>query len=152
VNRELEIDVSRIIELINSGILATDSPFTESVFTELIIKLNYILQKLSSKNKRITFTDNIKQTKLPRKKMDITDLVNKMRGAICHIDSTENYLDDSTRFTFNRISGKSPNAFSINGRMLGCDFDNDIAFYYGEDRIYLNRHLKRVIEIIVKLI
>lgn len=43
--------------------------------------------------------------------------------------------------------GKCPNAVKIGEDIsLGNEYQDDIAFYYGDKRIYLVRHIKRLLE------
>ena len=145
LKRELLMEIQRCINLFNSHVLAEHQIFSQSAFIEILIRLNYVLQKLSRKGNRIVWTDDVKTGE---NITDITDLVNNLRNAACHIDSQENYIGNTNiKFVFNVFSGRCPNAVSIaEGVSLGNEYDDDIAFYYGDKRIYLVRHIKRLIE------
>lgn len=115
-------------------------PFQEPVFISIILKLDDLLQKFRILNQRINFRDDISSG-------DITDLVNKIRNVICHLNSDENLLDKETqlKFVFNMVIGKG-NIVQIGDNIVAkSEYDDDIAFYYGEHRIYLKRHLIRVL-------
>lgn len=56
--------------------------FQEPVFISIILKLDDLLQKYRIIGKRIAFSEDIETG-------DITDLVNKIRNAICHKESDE---------------------------------------------------------------
>lgn len=94
---------------------------------------------------RIVWSDNVQ---VDQNIKDITDLVNNLRNAACHSDSSINYISNSgIKFVFNTVVGKFPNAFKIGENIsLGNEYQDDIAFYYGEKRIYLVRHIKRLLE------
>ena len=143
--QELLFEIQRCKELLNSNVLTiTESIFTQSAFIEILIRLNDVLQKLNTNNSRITWNDDVKTDEGIN---DITDLVNKLRNAACHIDSGENYTGNGTiKFVFNRISGKIPNAVQLGNIILGNEYRDDIAFYYGDKRIYLRRHVERLLK------
>ena len=74
-------------------------------------------------------------------------LVHNIRNAICHLNSGENLLDKKSqiKFVFCMFSGK------VNGITMGeniiakSDYEDDVAFFYGENRIYLKRHIFKII-------
>ena len=142
LKRNLLFEFQRCNELYLSQALTNDSVFTQSVFIEVIIRLDYLLQKLNSINNRITWPEDISNKSID----DITDLVNKIRNAICHFDSKLNYIDDSNKFVFNIACGKMPNAYKVGDIVLGCDYEDDIAFFYGDYKIYLKRHIERLLK------
>jgi len=142
--RDLLLETQRCAELFNSQIFTKHEIFTQSAFIEILVRLNYLLQKLSKKNNRIIWADDV-QTDQNIK--DITDLVNNLRNAACHSDSPRNYISNSSiKFVFNTFVGKSPNAVQIGNISLGNEYQDDIAFYYGDKRIYLVRHIKKLLD------
>jgi len=145
LKRELLSETQRCAELFNSQIFTNHQIFTQSAFIEILVRLNYILQELSKKNSRITWADDVQTNQNIE---DITDLVNNLRNAVCHSDSPRNYISNSSiKFVFNTFVGKCPNAVKIGENIsLGNEYQDDIAFYYGDKRIYLVRHIKRLLE------
>lgn len=143
VKTEIERGIRRVAELLSTGVF--DAPvlqvFQESVFTELMIRLNDLMQKLKQLGKRISFTDDIGSVG------DITDLINKIRNAVCHIESGEHLLDKErkVKFTFNVAYGKA-NVALINGKQVTSDYEDDICFFFGEHKIYLKRHIIRALQ------
>jgi len=131
------------VTLINTGVFNAYvlQPFQESVFVLLTITLNDLLQKLDKLGHRVDFTEDVPQN-------DITDLVNKIRNAICHLDSGENIVDKErqTKFVFNVLVGRVAAVAIGNNTTVGSDYDDDIAFCYGPYKIYLNRHIIRAID------
>ncbi len=142
VKSQIRSDIGDVRILLSTGIFNAPvlRPFQEPVFVSIILKLDDLLQKFRILNQRINFKDDISSG-------DITDLVNKIRNAICHLNSDENLLDEKTqtKFVFNTLVGKV-NAVKIGENIVAkSDYDDDIAFFYGEHRIYLKRHLIRVL-------
>jgi len=144
LKRELLLEIQRCAELYNSQVFTNRSVFTQAAFIELLIRLNYILQELRKKNKRVIWTDDVLTDNTTK---DVTDLVNNLRNAACHSDSLRNYVTNtSIKFVLNTFVGRSPNAVQIGDQFLGNEYKDDIAFYYGDKRIYLVRHIKRLLE------
>lgn len=142
---ELLIELNRSSELFNSQVFTNHSIFAQSAFIEILIRLNYLLQELDKNDNRLIWSDDV-QTSQDIK--DITDLVNNLRNAACHSDSQNNYVSNTNiKFVFNIFVGKSPNAVKIGESIfLGNEYQDDVAFYYGDKRIYLRRHIKRLLE------
>lgn len=141
-------ELSRCQRLLDTNALEDDSTLSQSVFIELLIRLNDMLYVLDRSWRRVKRSDDV-QMPVKQKKaesIDITDLVFFLRNAVCHVDTDKDYIDrkgNSARFVFNRFIGKC--SLMINGHTLGCDYSDDTAFYYGATRIYLVRHIKRLI-------
>lgn len=145
LKQELFLETQRCVELFNSQVFANHQIFTQSAFIEILIRLNYILQELNKNNNRIIWADDVQVDKNVK---DITGLVNNLRNAACHSDSPINYISNSSiKFVFNTFVGKCPNAVKIGENIsLGSEYQNDVAFYYGDKRIYLVRHIERLLE------
>lgn len=149
VKSQIQSNIGTIKKLMSSGVFSSPALrlFQEPSFMSVILKLNDLLQKFDNLQYRITFNNDMDNG-------DITDLVNKVRNAICHLDSPENLLDKKTqlKFVFNMIVGKG-NAIAIGDNVIASsDYADDIAFYYGEHRIYLKRHIQRVMEEAVEVV
>lgn len=142
---ELQLEVARCVELFNSQIFTSNSIFAQSAFIEILIRLDYLLQILSKENKRLKWSEDVQTN---QKIKDITDLVNNLRNAACHGDSKRNYLSKTNmKSVFNIVTVKSSGVIKIDEeRFLGNDYEDDVAFYYGDKRIYLIRHIKRLLE------
>ncbi|MEW5805172.1 MAG: hypothetical protein AB1721_00350 [Patescibacteria group bacterium] len=140
MNQE-QFELARINALLNSRVIESDSLFAESAFIEILIRLHDLLQLCDSSGKRITFTDDVDTQNGVN---DVTDLVSKLRNAACHVRSGNRRIDTNT-FVFNRFIGRVPNGIRMGEVVMGCNYKDDIAFYYGPYRIYLNRHIKRLI-------
>lgn len=145
LKRDLFSETKRCVELYNSHVFTNRQIFTQSALIEILIRLNYTLQKLNKKNNRIIWADDVQTYP---KITDITSLVNYLRNATYHSDSQENYISNSSiKFVFNTFAGKCPNAVNVGENIsLGNEYKDDIVFYYGDKRIYLVRHIKRLLE------
>src|SRR5579863_7280619 len=64
--------------------------FREAAFTELLIRLNEILQCLNNNGKRVNCSEHI-QTDNSIK--DITDLIREFRNAACHVTSGNRMIE-----------------------------------------------------------
>lgn len=138
---DLLSEVERCTKLFNSGVFINHQIFTQSALVELLIRLNHVLKFLNAQGIRVDWKEDVEQGK------DITDLINDLRNGACHQNSPLNSIQDtSNKFTFNVAAGYSPTAFVIGDLSLGCDYSDDIAFFYGNHRIYLIRHIKRLLE------
>ena|SRR3990167_1746476 len=142
IKSQIENDFRRVTDLINTGIfsLSVLRVFQEAVFIEIMIKLHDLLQKLSLLHERVSFVDDIDSG-------DITGLISNIRNAVCHMDSGEHILKDSQqiKFTFNIAYGKV-NVMTVGKKKLTSDYQDDICFFFGDNKIYLKRHIVRCIE------
>jgi hypothetical protein len=147
-NQTIKSQLKKVIDLVNSGVFhnASLELLRESVFTEIMIHLNDLLQGLKNSH-RVNFKDDIPDDH------DITDLINSVRNAVCHIQSGERKADKKNNIilSFCIVDGLCPNAINIHGIELGCDYSDDMAFLYGTHRVYWKRHIIRVIEEIQKI-
>jgi hypothetical protein len=142
VQMTIEEHVSEVHRLLFMGALTAPvlQPFREPVFVSLILKLHDLLQILSLQGHRIAFTDDVPSG------LDITDLVSKVRNAIAHPSSPENLLgkDSRVKFVFNVINGKGSPLSMPGTAAFSSDYSDDVAYFYGEHRLYLKRHLCRL--------
>lgn len=103
VKSQLSSNLQDVTALVNTGVFGAQvlRPFQEPAFVSLMFKLNDLLQKLDRLTHRVNFKEDIPDG-------DITDLVNKIRNAICHLDSGENILDKESqlKFVFGMVIGK----------------------------------------------
>ena len=147
---DIQTSIRKCQEIFNSGIFSSSgisNPLFEPAVVTLLINLNDLLGKSNKDEMRVAFDEHVERTE---KIKDVTDLVRECRNAACHIGSGEHLFEGLGKFTFNVVSGLSPNAFNLNGVKLGCDFADDIAIYYGEKRVYLRRHLLIALEAVTR--
>ena len=144
---EIISNLQRLEVILNSPIFTseyTHHPLKESAFIEAMICLNDLLQKAknaSNADLRISFTDDVDITKDVK---DVTDLVNRIRNAVCHIPSPLHYvIPYSHKATFGMAYGKGKLAYMPNDITLESSYQDDVAFFFGLYRIYLKRHIIR---------
>lgn len=119
----------------------------EAHVTLVLIHLNELLQRADGLGRRVDFADDVEYP--GRENADVSDLINRARGAACHIGSQTNRIGEGSRFVFNVIYGKHPTGFEIHGKTLGCPFEGELAIFYGETRILLERHLRRAFATVI---
>lgn len=143
---EILIDVRQINQIIKSGVFAIENsrhPLLQSAFTQLMICLSDLLQKCKKYEVPVNFTDAVDIT---ADVANVTDLVSSIRGAVCHITSkTHQAQEAGGKFTFNMVYGGGKFG-EIGGFEVKSDFADDVCFFFGRRRIYLNRHIIRAFE------
>jgi len=99
----------------------------------------YKTEKYSS---RITFDDDIVKNDSI---IDITDVIKYVRDALCHLDSDNHYLEaGDIKASYNIIRGKG--TIKIGDFEQTSSYKDDLCFFFGNQRIYLNRHIVRAFE------
>jgi hypothetical protein len=141
--QDCEHNIRRINELLSCGIFESanlGNILQASAFIDLIICLRDLLHKTEKYAERISFAEDIMTNEYVR---DITDAVTAIRDACCHINSFKRLFDDRrNRGSFMVIYGKG-NLMKIGDLELKSDYKDDIAFFYGKNRLYINRHISR---------
>lgn len=141
-------------KLVATGILSSNgisSPWFDPVITKLLILLSDLLKAADRIGKRCTFDDDILviDEAMSSKINDVTDLIIRCRAASCHITSG-NQLFETNKLQMCVAVGKCQ-LMSINGKVLGSDYEDDIAIIWGPMRLYLKRHLMRAYEYVAPL-
>lgn len=147
-NGDISSSISKCIKLFDSGIISPEhmnSPLFEAAVIQLLINMSDLLAKARVDGKRVNFTDDVVG------ELDVTELVRRCRNAACHISTGEHMIEDLGKFTFNVVAGKMPQAMEMNGVCYGSDYEDDIAVYYGDKRVYLRRHLLRALDSVIKI-
>lgn len=91
---------------------------------------------------RIYFTEDVV---ISLQVKDVTDLIMYVRDALCLPDSPKNYLiQNKIKATFNIGYGKC-NVLSMGDINISSDYEDDICFFFGEQKIYLKRHIIRAL-------
>ena len=140
---EIESDISRVEAIIRTGIFeagAQRNPLFQSALTELLIRVRDLLAKSQNHARRICFTDDVM---VKGHVTDVTSLVTFVRDAICHIDSKKNDHDEiQARISFSAVFGKACLA-QIGATRIESEYEDDIAFFFGSQRLYFKRHIMR---------
>jgi hypothetical protein len=116
----------------------------EACVTMLLVNLHDLLQRARALGQALVFTELVE----PLGEVgNITELVAACRNAACHVWGRRRSegARGSKAFHFHRIAGYCPRAFEVDGKMLGCDYYDDVALYYGHHRLYLKRHAARAL-------
>src|SRR5690606_5707552 len=128
IRRISELLSCRIFEPENSGHL-----LQQSAFIELMICLRDLLHKAEKYGSRISFTDDVLTNSYVA---DVSDAVTAVRDACCHIDSFKRDFDaNGNRGSYMVAYGKC-NLAKINDLELKSEYEDDIAVFYGANRIY----------------
>lgn len=151
---DIQTDISRIAEILDFDIFSPKNArhsLMESAFMELVIRLRDLLYKCERKGHRINFTEDVVYKKYKdrngkeKEVQDITDAVEYIRNAACHIDSELNLFDRKIVFSFNVAYGKG-NLMSTPDKNAASDYEDDVCFFYGDQKLYLKRHIIRAFE------
>lgn len=143
---EIESSFNRIDAILGTNIFDIKSkknPLLKSAFIELLICLNDLMSKTEKYASRISFDEDIVKSDQVN---DITDVTKYMRDALCHLDSDNHYLEKgSIKAIFNIIYGEG-SIFTLFGYVQESYHPDDTCFFYGSQKIYLNRHILPAVE------
>ncbi len=137
--QDCKVNIRRIHELLSSGIFNSNNAghlLQQSAFIELMICLCDLMHMTEKYAKRIAFTDDILVNSYIK---DVTDAITAVRDACCHIDSFD---DRGNRGSFMVTYGKW-NLARIDELEPRSEYDDDIAMFYGKNRLYFKRHIVR---------
>jgi len=143
---EIQSSIGRIEELLNCGILNPenrDNPLVKSAFIELLICLRDLMYKSEKYAKRIDFEDGVVKSDTVK---DVSDSIKYVRDALCHLDSDKHYLEKGNiKATYMVAYGKA-NLLVIGGVTLRSDYEDDVCFFFGTQKIYFKRHIIKAFE------
>ncbi|MEJ8819659.1 hypothetical protein [Lacibacter sp. H407] len=133
------------------------SPFYTSVFIEVLVNLNHILQFCRHEENGFElsgfFNEDIPVFTTKKDKNSYNDavsLIRFMRNVACHTDSDYRITKNDKLFSFVFVT-KGNESAPI--ELQHCKYDDDIAAVFGDHFIYINRHIvksyERVYEIIL---
>ena len=138
--------LKRIEELINCGIFNKgnrSNPLVRSAIMELLILVRDLMAKCKIYAESVEFSDDIIITDRVK---NISDAIRFCRNAVCHINTPDvNVNSDAcikARLNFNIIYGKGILA-RVGDIELRSDYDDDVCFFFGIQRLYLKRHIIR---------
>ena len=140
---DIETSFSRIETLFECGIFSPENsrnPLVQSALSELLIRIRDLMAKSNRHGEPITFNEDINETDRIK---NVADVIKFVRDAICHIDSDNHNHDEcNARLSFNVAYGKCV-LMEINGVKIGSDYTDDVAFFFGNQKLYLRSHLRR---------
>ena len=136
----------RIHQLLDCGIFKPANHqhiLMQSAFIDLMICMRDLLHKTAKYAQRVSFDDDILKNDYVN---DVTDAVTAIRDACCHINSFKQHFDvPQHRGSFMVVNGAGA-LLQINDFRLSSDYKDDIAFFYGKNRLYFHRHIMRAFE------
>ena len=89
---------------------------------------------------KISFKEDVLQNQYVT---NVSDAIRAVRNACCHIDSFKRNFDkNKNRGSCLVIYGKG-NLMKLDDLELKSDYKDDIAVFYGKNRLYFNRHIVR---------
>jgi hypothetical protein len=135
----LAIAVNTGDALIATGVFSREPHPMVSFQASVVLMLmatNDLLQRASRMGARVDWREGIPQAPA---KADVTDVISWMRNAACHTGSNRSVLDGN-RFVFNVLRGKGVK-MKGGDAVLECEYDDDLAVFFGSTRIYLHRQL-----------
>jgi hypothetical protein len=140
--QDCESSIGRIRVLLGCGVFSlsrVDDPLLISAFIDLVIRLRDLLSKTEQYARRVSFTDGVVLNSYVR---DVTDAVAAVRDACCHIKTHKRELaNDRSRVADTVMFGV--NSMRLGGIVLASEYQDDVAFFYGPNRLYLRRHVIR---------
>ena len=144
--QDCESNIRRIEELINCGIFNQENSgniLQMSAFIDLMICMRDLMHKTEKYAQKVAFNDGILTNNYVN---DVSDAIRAVRDACCHIDSFKRDFDENgNRGSYNVAYGKC-NLMKIGELELNSEYEDDIAVFYGANRLYFKRHIIRAFE------
>ena len=142
---DIEGSFHRIDELLGCGIFDPSrdrdrDPLVRSALTELLILIRDLMAKAKIYAEPIDFTDDINITD---KVQNVSCAIIFVRDAVCHVDSENHNHDEcDARLSYNIAYGKHT-LMKFRGVQIKSDYEDDVCFFFGHQKLYLKRHLER---------
>ena len=143
---EIQVSIKRIGELLSSGIFLPqnkENVFVKSAFIETMVCLRDLMKKTENYSERVCFDDDI--VKIDNIN-DVTDSIKYIRDTLCHIHTDKHYIkNEEMKAPYNVVYGKK-RLLKYGNFEQTSDYDDDVCFFCGKQKIYLNRHIIRAFE------
>ena len=139
---EIKQRLTRVHVLLESPVFqrdsGEDSPWRVA-FAELITLVHDLLTQADQINKRVDFLEGVG---VNGKLQDISSLVEWMHQQLPELttDLPGQLPGNHLNRYFNQGTG-----YFANGAFFTGEFDNDLAFFLDDQRIYLNHHIRRAV-------
>jgi hypothetical protein len=148
--QDIRYDIYEIERILATGILSEENnnPFRQAAFVDVLIHLRDLMFKAEKYAGRISFTDDvIVMTKVK----DISDLIKFVRDAMCHPEIEHHFVvPNRIKATFETVYGKGGRVLDLVSpdipELSTSDYSDDVCFFFGLQRIYLNRHIIKAFE------
>ena len=132
-------------KLLDTGVVETGWPtemFWPVVTRMFIIVADLVVKSETFANKPIDFLDDVI---VKERVKNVGLLIRYSRDALCHVESSNHMLDKGSYFSFNVSRGQS-DFIKIEESAVEIppsEYADDIAFFFGAQRVYYRRHLLR---------
>jgi hypothetical protein len=144
--QDCERNFRRAQQLLNSRIFEPENaanPLQQSAFIDLMICMRDLMHKAEKYTQRIEFRDDVRTSKYVN---DVTDAITAVRDACCHIDSfKKNFDGNGNRGEYMVAYGKC-NLLKMDDFEARGEYEDDIANFYGRNRVCMRRHDIRALE------
>lgn len=141
-NTQPQSSSSRLHQLLDSSTFTRYSPDNstcEPAFVEVIQLLDDLLQQAEQSGRRIDF---IKEVGVSGRIQDITSLVSNLRSKIItEVGMPAHFSPNEFNCYYDAGTG-----YFANGFFFSADYNNEVAFFVDDQRIYLNRHIRRALQ------
>ena len=143
---DIETSFRRIEVLFRCGIFLPENsqnPLVQSALAELLIRVRDLMAKSKKYSSPVEFSDDINTTE---KISNVSDTIKFIRDAVCHIDSdNHNHEECGARMSYNIGYGKC-SLMKIGDTEIKSDYEDDVCFFFGAQKLYLKRHISRAYE------
>lgn len=138
---EIDENIRRIQQLLDCNIFSHDNhknPLVRSAFIEILICLRDLMYKSEKYASRIDFDSDVLKSENIN---DVSDLIKYVRDALCHANADMHYNEKgNVKATYNIAYGKA-NLVSFGGLQQLSNYEDDICFFFGSQKIYFKRHI-----------
>lgn len=134
--------LNRLHQLLSSDVFDRSRPddgACEQAFAEVIRLLDDLLKLAEASGLRIDF---VKEVGVHGRVQDITSLVGNIRRSVLP-DAGASAPFAANQFNCYYDAGSG---YFANGVFFSADYNDEVAFFVGDQRIYLNRHIKRAMQ------
>jgi hypothetical protein len=136
--------IRAIDELIDTGIF-TDSfdraRLRKSALTELMVCLGELVKLCAVAGRPVDFADDVIVTP---EVANAGDLIGFVRDELCHCGPGE---ENRSVFRYAAVRGRALPIPTGGGTLIGgCDYDDDVAYCFADQRIYWKRHILRALD------
>ncbi|GAB3333961.1 hypothetical protein GCM10027299_41890 [Larkinella ripae] len=142
ITEQMKSCLHRVHELMDSPAFHRDSSETDlwkAPFGELIMTVDDLLRHSRAAGQQIDFTEAVG---VHGKVQDITSLIRWMRS--CFPEQVADLLSQLPNSRLNRYFDRG-NGYFANGSFFTTDYDDELAFFIDDQRIYLKHHIKRLV-------
>lgn len=136
--------IRAIHELIDTGIFDESldrARLRKSALTELMVCLGELAKLCAAAGHPLTFTDDVFVTS---EVANAGDLIALVRDELCHCGYGE---ESRSVFRYAAVRGRASRIPTGGGTLIGgCDYDDDVAYCFNDQRIYWKRHILRAFD------